>query len=432
MKKFFNIFQKEIKDLLTLRMILPFFMSIFILFFIGRVMQSEIGRAIKPVNIGVLDRSKTNTSFALIEGLKDTGNLITIIPAGDDTQAVRIAKEKNLSMVVIIPEDYESSLKNKMRAEVRVYSIITSLSLASSARRAHIRDFLKTINQEAAESFIREINPTLNLEILREPIKVKEFVVIRGIIQPGKAAFIIAYISSQTVIVPIALLMLIIITGTMIASSIAQEKENKTLETILTMPVSRFTIVIAKMLAAVFLAICFALFFVLAMGSYMSSFGGMTTSTPSDFQGLGSGINLSLDTSGKILLGASIFLSIVNALALATILALFAQDVKDAQTTIMPLTIMILIPYFFALTFDPGTMSPGSKIFTFLIPFSHTFFAFKFLLLGQRFPVIMGNLYLFIFAVTLLLVATKIFSSERILTMRFSFGKSRKMEGVKA
>jgi ABC-2 type transport system permease protein len=363
----------------------------------------------------------------LIEGLKNTNNFISVLSAENDTQAVESAKGQGLSMVMIIPEGYESNLKNKMNAEIKLYSIITSISIASSAQRANIRNFLKTINQEAGESFIKEINPELNLEMLREPIKVKEFVVLKDIIQPGSAAFVIAYISTQTVIVPVALLMLIIITGTMIASSIAQEKENKTLETILTVPVSRFTIVLAKMLAAVVLAICFALFFVLAMGSYMSSFSGIETSTPSGFQVSGTGIKLSLDTYSKILLGMSIFLSIVNALALATLLALFAQDVKDAQTTIMPLTIMILIPYFFALTFDPGTMSPGLKIFTFLIPFSHTFFAFKFLLLGQKIPVILGNLYLFLFAIVLLFIATKVFSSERILTMKFSFGKFRRM-----
>uniref|UniRef100_A0A7V0Z5H1 ABC transporter permease n=1 Tax=candidate division WOR-3 bacterium TaxID=2052148 RepID=A0A7V0Z5H1_UNCW3 len=427
MEKFLNIFQKEIKDLLTLRMILPFLMSIFLLFFIGRVMQSEVGKAMRPIDIAVIDNDKTNSSRALIEGLKNTDNFISVLSAENDTQAVEIAKGQDLSMVMIIPEGYESNLKNKMNAEIKLYSIITSISIASSAQRGNIRNFLKTINQEAGESFIKEINPELNLEMLREPIKVKEFVVLKDIIQPGSAAFVIAYISTQTVIVPVALLMLIIITGTMIASSIAQEKENKTLETILTVPVSRFTIVLAKMLAAVVLAICFALFFVLAMGSYMSSFSGMETSTPSGFQVSGTGINLSLDTYSKILLGMSIFLSIVNALALATLLALFAQDVKDAQTTIMPLTIMILIPYFFALTFDPGTMSLGLKIFSFLIPFSHTFFAFKFLLLGQKIPIILGNLYLFLFAIVLLFIATKVFSSERILTMKFSFGKFRRM-----
>ncbi len=401
-------------------------MSIFILLFIGRVIQSEVGRAMKPVNIGIVDKDKTYSSFALIESLKNTKNLIMVLSAETDTQAVRIAKEQNLFMVLIIPEDYESRLKNKMSAEIKIYSIITSLSITSSAQRVNIRNFLKTINQEVAELLIKAINPDLNLEMLREPIKAKEFVVLQDIIQPGNAAFIIGYISTQTVIVPVALLMLIIITGTIIASSIAQEKENKTLETILTVPVSRFTIIIAKMLAAVVLAICFALFFVLAMGSYMSSIGNAMTSTPSDFPDLKSGINLSLNTQGKVLLGISIFLSIVNALALATLLALFAQDVKDAQTTIMPLTIMILIPYFFALTFDPNTMSLGLKIFTFLIPFSHTFFAFKFLLLGLKIPVILGNLYLLIFAIILILVATRIFSSERILTMKFIFGKLKR------
>lgn len=427
MQKFFNILQKEIKDLLTLKMILPFIMSVFILLFVGQIMQREIGRVTKPVNIVIIDNDKTPSSQYLVNGLKNANYIINLVDAVDDTQAVKIAKNEKFAMCVVIPENYELNLHNKKAAEIRVYSIITSLSIASSDQRVSIRNILRTINEQVAESFIKEMSPDLKPDVLREPIKAKEFVVLKDIIQPGNAASIITYISTQTVIVPVALLMLIIITGTMIASSIAQEKENKTLETILTVPVSRFTIVLAKMLAAVFLAIAFAFFFMVAMGSFMMPLNTVPENVPADIQNLGQQINLSLDTGAKILLGLSIFLSIVTALAMATLLALFAQDVKDAQTTIMPLTIMILIPYFFAMMFDPGLMNLGLKIFTFLIPFSHTFFAFKFLILGQRLPVILGIIYLFLFAIGLLIVATKIFSSERILTMKFSFGKIRRL-----
>ncbi|MEO0142498.1 MAG: ABC transporter permease, partial [candidate division WOR-3 bacterium] len=412
-------------------MILPFLMSIFLLIFISRILQGEMGKAMKPIPIGIVDLDKTNSSRILIENLKNTRNPVAILPAEDDKSAVGIAKKQNLSMVIIIPEGYEASLKGKKPAEIRIYSIITSLSVASSAVRINIKNLLKTINEEAAKLFIKELDPNLNPEILREPIKAREYVAFKDIIQPGSATFIIAYISSQTVIVPVALLMLMIITGTMIASSIAQEKENKTLETLLTVPVSRFTVVLAKMLAAVLLAIGFALFFVLAMGSFMSSFGNIDTTQMQDLKTMGAGINLSLDPTGKILLGISIFLAILNALAMATLLALFAQDVKDAQTTIMPLTIMVLIPYFFALAFDPGTMSLGLKVFTFLIPFSHTFFAFKFLLLGEKLPVLLGIIYLLFFAVCLLFVATKVFSSERILTIKFNIANFlRKYKGT--
>lgn len=427
MQKFFNILQKEIKDLLTLKMLLPFIMSIFILLFVGQIMQREMGRVTEPVNIAIIDNDKTPSSQYLVNGLKNANYIISLVDAVDDSQAVKIAKKEKFAMCVVIPENYELNLHNKRAAEIRVYSIITSLSVASSAQRVSIRNILKTINEQVAESFIKEMFPDLKPEVFREPIKAREFVVLKDIIQPGSAAFIIAYISTQTVIVPVALLMLIIITGTMIASSIAQEKENKTLETILTVPVSRFTIVLAKMLAAVILAIAFAFFFMVAMGSFMMPLNSPAANIPADMQNFGQQINLSLDTGAKILLGLSIFLSILTALALATLLALFTQDVKDAQTTIMPLTLMILIPYFFALVFDPGLMSLGLKIFTFLIPFSHTFFAFKFLILGQRLPVILGIIYLFLFAIGLLIIATKIFSSERILTMKFNFGRIRRL-----
>ncbi len=392
MQKFFNILQKKIKDLLTLKMLLPFIMSIFILLFVGQIMQREIGSITKPANILIIDNDKTQSSQYLINGLKNANYIINLFDAADDTQAVKIAKKEKFAMCVIIPENYELNLHNKRTAEIRVYSIITSLSIASSAQRVSIRNILRTINEQVAESFIKELSPDLKPDVFREPIKAKEFVVLKDMVQPGSAAFIIAYISTQTVIVPVALLMLIIITGTMIASSIA-----------------------------------FAFFFMVAMGSFMMPLSTPTQNIPADMQNFGQQINLSLDTGAKILLGLSIFLSIVTALALATLLALFAQDVKDAQTTIMPLTLMILIPYFFALMFDPGLMSLGLKIFTFLIPFSHTFFAFKFLILGQRLPVILGIIYLFLFAIGLLIIATKIFSSERILTMKFNFGKIRRL-----
>lgn len=422
MHKFLNILKKEIKDLLTLRMILPFIMSIFLLFFIGNIMQGEIGRGIKPLNIGIMDLDRTPSSNYLIESLKSGGHIITMMERVDDSVAIKSGQKENLSIVIIVPEGFGDRLKNKRVSEIKLYSIITSLGITTSIQSAGIRTLLRYLNQEVSGIYAKELDPQLDPEFFKEPIKVQEFVVLRDLIQSGSAAFIIGYISNQTVIVPVALLMLIIITGTMIASSIAQEKENKTLETLLTVPVSRLTIVLAKMLAAVILALVFALFFVFAMGSFMGSLGG-AGNIPTDIQFQGSRINIAIDTNGKILLGLSIFLSIVAALCSATLLALFARDVKDAQTTIMPLTIMILIPYLFALIFDPNTMSPGLKLFTFLIPFSHTFFAFKFLLLGQTLPVILGNIYLLIFSLFLFFLATKIFSSERILTMKFSLKK---------
>ena len=382
-------------------------------------MQIEAIKGIKPFDIGVVDLDNTESSLSLIKGLENAGNKIVVIKVKSDSEAIRIANEKNLSMVMIIPHNYEADLKNKKGVEIKIYSLINSLSFATSARRANIRNFMRALNQQVVEYFVKELDPNFNLKLIREPIETKEFVVLKDNIQQGNASFIIAYISSQTIIIPVALLILIIFTGTMIASSVALEKENKTLETLLTVPVSRFTVILAKMLAAVIIATLFAFFFMFAMISYMSSFGSVGATSPQ----FNSVIKLNIDNISKILIGLSIFLSIVNALIIATLLALFAQDVKDAQATIMPLTIMILVPYFFAMFFDPGEMSFALKILTFLIPFSHTFFAFKFLLLGQCIPVILGNLYLFIFAIILLFIATKIFSSEQILTMRFAIRK---------
>ena len=52
--------------------------------------------------------------------------------------------------------------------------------------------------------------------------------------------------SSQSFIMPLIVMMVIIYAGSIVISSMGSEKENKTLETLLTMPVSRTSIVFGK------------------------------------------------------------------------------------------------------------------------------------------------------------------------------------------
>jgi ABC-2 type transport system permease protein len=136
-------------------------------------------------------------------------------------------------------------------------------------------------------------------------------------------------------------------------------------------------------------------------------------------------LSLSFSPTSYILLGLNIFLTIVCALSLATLLALFAEDTKGAQAMLTPLMVTVLIPYFFTLFLDPNSVSLPLKIFIYLLPFSHTFFAFKFLLFGNIQPVVLGIVYLALLSVVFIFAAARIFSSDRVLTMKMSFRRRK-------
>ncbi len=93
--------------------------------------------------------------------------------------------------------------------------------------------------------------------------------------------------------------------------------------------------------------------------------------------------------------------------------------------------ILILIPYFLTLFLDFSSLSPAIKIFIYAIPFSHPFMAAPNLLLGQEQNVWYGIAYLAFFFLVAVVIAAKIFSSERIFTMKISFKrwKAKKPRG---
>ena len=65
------------------------------------------------------------------------------------------------------------------------------------------------------------------------------------------------------------------------------------------------------------------------------------------------------------------------------------------------------------------------KIFLYAIPFSHPFLTTQNLLLENYRAVALGILYMFAFFIVLIIIAARIFSTDRVLTMKLRFGKKK-------
>jgi len=128
-------------------------------------------------------------------------------------------------------------------------------------------------------------------------------------------------LSSQSTFIPIVIMMLIIFAGQMIISSMALEKENKTLETLLTLPVKRTSIVTGKIAASASIGLLFAVIYMIGMSNYFQGFQFSGQLNLADY-------DLILSSQDFILVGISLFITLISALALCMLLGTFAKITK--------------------------------------------------------------------------------------------------------
>jgi ABC-2 type transport system permease protein len=135
-----------------------------------------------------------------------------------------------------------------------------------------------------------------------------------------------------------------------------------------------------------------------------------------------------------VLIGLSLFMALLSALALAISVSVFAEDVRGAQALVGPLSILFIFPMLFALFTDIYSLPFPLSIILLAIPFTHPILAANVAFTGNYLAAIGGIAYMTIFTVAVLYVAARLFGTEKILTAklkfrRFSLFRRKKSEG---
>jgi len=86
---------------------------------------------------------------------------------------------------------------------------------------------------------------------------------------------------------------------------------------------------------------------------------------------------------------------------------------------------MILIPYLLSFFADVNSLPLPVKLLIMAIPFSHPFLATPNIMLGNYAAVIYGILYMAVVFLVLVFIAARIFSTDRVLTMKLRWGKKK-------
>ncbi|MBP7706549.1 MAG: ABC transporter permease [Candidatus Aminicenantes bacterium] len=427
MKRFGNLLKKEIKELVRPQLIISLAFTVILFNFIGQVSKKEVQKATGIQTISALDQDGTAASKALIQGLESVRFKVLDQSGKTKDEALAVAKAGESKLLLVIPKGYGDSLTALKPSEIETYSFMRSFSLIGARSQVVVQTLITALNEAQSNIFLKERLPDFDPQSLKRPIKSRDFIIVQDRMAEGSANLVAGMISQQSMFIPIVLMMIVIYSSQMVISAIAMEKQNKTLETLLTVPIKRTSIITAKMLAAGLIGLISAAVYMYGMQGFLGGIGdeaakaGAQAGAPALMQKLG----LTFSTSSYVILGLSIFLAILVALALAMILGVLAEDFRSAQNMIMPLMFMVMIPYFISMFADMGSMSLPLKVFILAIPFTHPFLVSQNLYLGNYGMIAAGLAYMLVIFGILVVVAARIFSTDKILTMKLSFGKKK-------
>jgi ABC-2 type transport system permease protein len=426
MKKFLVLLKKEIKELITLQTILPMLVMVVMFSFIGNAMSKETAKLAAPQPILILNQDTLSVGDKISEIIKGANFKPEILTGINITETLNKAKENKVSSILIITDGFEDDITNFKPHPIIIYKIAENFSISSDVKYSGLDRVVSAINAYYSNEWISKKKMGIEPEILKNPVKANEFVNIKNKTANIPLSAVSGYIKKQTIFIPIILFMVIILASQMVAMAVAGEKENKTFEILLSSPINRKTIIFAKLIAAGLVALLLAGVYMIGMNSYVKGMTGGTVSSGDGLMNIFASLGIIITPLGYLMLGLSLFMGILVGLSIAMILGILSENIKSVQATITPLMILILLPYFLVLFLDINTISPVFKYVIYAIPFSHPFLAAQNVILGNYMPIVYGIIYQFIVFMVFVIIGTKIFSSDKIITLKINFQKKRK------
>ena len=407
-----NMIKKEVKELLTPATLVPIIIMAIVFASLGGVIGgAQKSLTDKPI-IGVIDQSQSDISGVAFKALNSTSRIVYSYNGTDPAmvqEGLNQVQAQGGAALLIFPSNFSQRIAANQSAIVQVYWMMKGAGVLEGVQSSIVSLTISEMNYRVS-SYLIDHKLQVSSAVILVPTQLSETTVFKDRVMTGiSPAQISSVMSSQGIIVPLIIVMVVIMAGGMVITSMGTEKENKTLETLLTLPVSRTSIVVGKLAGAAIVGLIMAVIYMIGMGYYMNS---LTASAPVDLSKYGIGLSV----FDYVLVGISLFLALISALALCMVLGIFTKNYKAAQSMTMPITFLALIPMFVLIFSDFDTLPLAGQVLVFAIPFSHPMIAMRSLMFGNTGIVIAGIIYEAIFASVMMFIAVSLFKKDIVLT----------------
>ena len=421
LKGFRTILLKELKELirdpkiLIGMIVVPLVMFPILGLVLGYAVESAQEQA-QQATLLIIDNDGGNWSQTFIDYLENTGININLAKNLTPQQVIdqNILTQNNSTQFIEIPPGFSANITEHTSGNLEINAIINSYGVYQGGG----------IFTDIGSSGITAIINSFNRAIAPNVLYTTQSTIIKGEIQQGiDPSALSGLMISQSLALPMTIIIMLTYAMQIAATSVAMEKEEKTLETLLTMPVDRFAILMGKLASTVIVAGIAAIAVMIGYNYMLGSVTlGIQSQTSIDL------VNLGLVPSpiGYVLLGISLFITLLSALALAVIMSAFAEDVRGAQSLIGYIYPIIFIPTLALIYLDFNSLPDIIKTILYAIPYSHPIIASKAVVFGDYAIVIFGIIYVTAFTIVIMYIASRLFATEKILTAKLKFNRKKK------
>jgi len=432
-----NLIGKELKELMTPASVISILVVALIFGSMGTLLGSETDRLSEPPVIGVLTYDNStdyNEAMGYIDDYykgvykitdpsvyvkKYYGHYEYGIFDSDPLDASAVSAMMNefeVNVLLVFDEDYLDNIAkivsgDDATGEIRIFWNEVDTGVFGSVSSAIVNQIVSYIGLRTAEDIIETLGSDNAFSVLIPVAVTNNVTVFNGRVFDDNItpADISGALQSQSFLMPILIMIIITMIGSMIISSMGNEKENKTLETLLTLPVKRTTIVSGKLMGSAIAGLIFGVAYLIGMYFYTNSVWNVGSLSLSD-------LGLTLTLTDWAIVAAMIFLAILSALGICMILGAFVKNYKAAQTLTLPISVLAMIPMFVTMFTDFNTLPTVFQTVLFAIPFTHPMMVMNNLMLGNSLMVWAGLGYLALFSLLTIYITVRIYNSDILLT----------------
>jgi ABC-2 type transport system permease protein len=422
LKGFTTILIKELKELmrdpkiLIGMIVLPLIMFPVLGLVMGYAVQTAQTEA-QRTTLLVIDNDCGNWSQVFVGYLNSSINVHVINNTSPQSVIDQgMLTHFNSSTFLVIPAGFSDNLTRHNAGEWNVTGVVNTYGLFNGGGG---------IFSGVSGSTVDAVVAGFNRAVAPDVVSVLQSSVIKGTITEGiSVSALSSLLLTQSIALPITIMVMLTYSMQIAATSVAMEKEEKTLETLLTTPVDRFAILMGKVSSTIIVAGVAAVTVLIGynymIGSLSVGIAGVTSGSV-DLVALG----LVPSLSGYALLGISLFFTLLSALALAVVMSAFSENVRGAQALVGYIYPLIFIPAMALIYLDVNSLPLAIKAVFYAIPYSHPILAAKAVVTGDYGTVIFGIIYVAIFTIVIMYIASRLFATEKILTAKLRFGKGR-------
>jgi len=423
LKGFTTILVKELKELmrdpkiLVGMIVLPLIMFPVLGLVMGFAVQSAQEEAQRATLLVVNNDNNGTWSNALVTFLNSTMNVEVVRDLSPQNIVDQgVLGKYNSTMFLEIPSGFSTNLTMHADGAWNITGMVNVYGVFNGGGG---------IFSGIGGTSVTAVVAGFNRAVAPDVVAVSQSSIIKGQIEQGvDASTLSSLMLSQSIALPITIMIMLTYAMQIAATSVAMEKEEKTLETLLTTPVDRFAILMGKVSSTIIVAGA-ASIAVLVGYNYM--IGSISNGIAGNVGGSVDLVALGLVPSvgGYILLGVSLFFTLLSALALAVIMSAFSENVRGAQALVGYIYPLIFIPSLALVYLDVNSLPLAVKAIFYAIPYSHPIIAAKAVITGDYGIVVFGIVYVAIFTVVIMYIASRLFATEKILTAKLRFGKGK-------